>query len=142
MEAVRIKLLNDKLGYDITSFAHKGDAGFDLRANIEKEQWCVPRTPYKIPTGVAMAIPEGFCGLVKSRSGLGCSFGFNVVAGVVDAPYRGEICVLFTVNSAMLLKPGQRFAQMIFTEVLTNIEFVDELDDTARGTDGFGSTGE
>ncbi len=123
-----------------------GSAGADLFACIDKSVEIKPHTSAMIGTGISLAIPETLVGLVFARSGLACKKGIaprNKV-GVIDSDYRGEIIVAlynqseesFTVNS------GDRIAQIIFMPYYqANFALVDELSDTIRGEDGFGSTG-
>ena len=125
--------------------AHDGEAGVDLCArttlDLGPDEWAM------IPTGIAVAIPEGHAGLVAPRSGLAARHGISVVngPGVVDAGYRGEINVVlinhgdegFTVNR------GDRIAQLLVVPVATvDLVRVEELPGSSRGTDGFGSTGQ
>ncbi|MPN20768.1 Deoxyuridine 5'-triphosphate nucleotidohydrolase [bioreactor metagenome] len=99
-----------------------------------------------LPTGLAVALPEGSVGLVFGRSGLGIRHGIvpaNAV-GVIDADYRGEILVGLTNHSAepYIIVPGDRIAQLVVVPVLTPpIEEVENLSETVRGEGGFGSTG-
>ena len=97
-----------------------------------------------IATGIAMAIPEGYVGLIKPRSGLAAKFGVDTMAGVIDSPYRGEVNVILTMEKAgagIHLKKGERIAQLIVVPVMTEFVEVEQLGDTDRGKNGFGSTG-
>ncbi|HSJ26765.1 MAG TPA: dUTP diphosphatase [Acidimicrobiia bacterium] len=126
------------------SRAHPGDAGFDLvtREDVRLE----PGERAMAPTGVALAIPEGLAGLVLPRSGLAARHGVGVVnsPGLIDSGYRGEVKVLLVNHGAERVEfaRGERIAQLLITPVpvIEMIE-VDELDDTVRGSGGFGSTG-
>ena len=105
-----------------------------------------PGTTAFIPTGFAMAVPKGCAGLIYARSGMACKFGLAPAnkVGVIDSDYRGEILVALHNHSAeaRTISHGERIAQMIITPVLTpGYELADDLDDTARGQGGFGSTG-
>lgn len=121
-----------------------GDAGVDLHARedtkIAPGQWDL------VPTGVAVAIPEGFVGLVAPRSGLALRSGIGVVngPGVVDSGYRGELKVILINHSheEVLLQRGDRIAQLVVVPA-ADVEFVEveELPDSGRGDGGFGSTG-
>ena len=97
-----------------------------------------------VRTGLAVAIPEGFYGRVAPRSGLAVNYGLDVLAGVIDGDYRGEI-VCAMVNhgrEAFTLEAGQRVAQLIVEAIITpDAVWADALDETARGAGGFGSTG-
>jgi dUTP pyrophosphatase len=95
-------------------------------------------------TGLSVAIPEGFYGRVAPRSGLAIEHGLDVLAGVIDSDYRGEIrCALINHGSEpVLIEVGQRVAQLIIEAIATpEPTWADELEETARGAGGFGSTG-
>jgi dUTP pyrophosphatase len=122
-------------------YQHSGDAGLDLFSVVEDV--LSPGEVKPIPTGIKMAIPEGFVGLIWDKSGLSLQ-GVHRLAGVVDAGYRGEVKVVM-INlgkESLSIKPGMKIAQMLIQPVVT-VEVVEsgELDDTARGEGGFGSTG-
>jgi dUTP pyrophosphatase len=117
-------------------------AGLDLysveRLTIEAGQRAVAGT------GLSVAIPEGFYGRVAPRSGLAIAHGLDVLAGVIDSDYRGEIrCALINHGSEpVLIEVGQRVAQLIIEAIATpEPTWADELEETARGAGGFGSTG-
>ena len=100
----------------------------------------------RLSTGLAMAIPEGFCGLVYARSGLATKRSLAPAnkVGVIDADYRGEIMVALHnhSDSSQSIDPGERIAQLVITPFLTaSFEEADELSETVRGDGGFGSTG-
>src|SRR5262245_23588262 len=95
-------------------------------------------------TGLAVAIPLGFYGRVAPRSGLAVKNGLDVLAGVIDSDYRGELCcaLLNTGDEPIDLPQGSRLCQLIIEQIITPIPaWSDELDDTTRGEGGFGSTG-
>ncbi|HVF51459.1 MAG TPA: dUTP diphosphatase [Pyrinomonadaceae bacterium] len=95
-------------------------------------------------TGLAVAIPVGFYGRIAPRSGLAARAGLDVLSGVIDADYRGEIiCVLYnTGDAAIELPQGSKMCQLIIEKIITpECVWADELDETARGAGGFGSTG-
>ncbi|HEY0099215.1 MAG TPA: dUTP diphosphatase [Pyrinomonadaceae bacterium] len=95
-------------------------------------------------TGLAVAIPEGFYGRVAPRSGLAVNYGLDVLAGVIDSDYRGEIlCALVNHGrEACTIEAGQRVAQLIVEAIIApEPAWADALDETARGAGGFGSTG-
>ena len=125
----------------VPGYAHHGDAGLDLYA--AKNAFVTDGTVF-IPTGVALAIPDGYVGLVCPRSGLS-KHGVTVAnaPGVVDSGYRGELMVrLTTTNGIYEVLRGDRIAQLLIVPVARpTITIVNSLDDTERGTDGFGSTG-
>jgi dUTP pyrophosphatase len=125
-------------------YAKPGDAGADLRS--KKSLVIGPNQRALISTGVRIAMPNGLVGLVHPRSGLAAKFGVTVLnsPGTVDAGYRGEIMVtlLNTSEQDFEIKAGDRIAQIIFQEVVTpKFIAVSELPESARGSDGFGSTG-
>ena len=121
-------------------------AGLDLCAAIDTPVAMAPGERVAISTGLAMAIPEGFEGQVRPRSGLAREHGITVVnaPGTIDADFRGIVHVLL-VNigaQAFTVKPGERIAQLVIAPVVqAELEEVDELPATERGAGGFGSTG-
>lgn len=138
-----IKKLNDEAV--IPETAYEGDAGFDLRSlvNITLE----PFERALIPTGLAIAIPEGYAGFVLPRSGSAIKQGLSLVnaPGLIDSGYRGElccICINLDANNSIEIHNGDRIAQLVIMQVerLKLIE-VKELSATSRGSGGFGSSG-
>ncbi len=127
------------------SYAHPGDAGADLRAR--EDVVLQPGERRLVPTGVAIALPEGFVALIHPRSGLATRHGLTIVnaPGTVDAGYRGEIAVTLLNTDAsqpIQLHRGDRIAQMVIQRVeYAQFIPVDELSGSVRGTGGFGSTG-
>ena len=121
--------------------ATDGAAGFDLHSTQRID--VPPGQRMLLPTGIACAIPAGWCGQVWPRSGLAVKHGINVLAGMIDSDYRGELHVSLINHGADTLevKEGDRIAQLVFVQVLTAAVEVEDLDDTARGVGGFGSTG-
>jgi dUTP pyrophosphatase len=124
--------------------AHGGDAGVDLYAR--EPVHLTPGAFATVPTGVAVAIPDGFVGLVAPRSGLAAKHGIGVVnaPGVVDSGYRGEIKVILINQgtSDVSFKRGDRIAQLVVTPVVVqDLVEVDELPESVRGEGGLGSTG-
>jgi dUTP pyrophosphatase len=125
--------------------AHDGDAGYDLHA--AEAATIEPGQRASIGTGIAVAIPEGQAGLVIPRSGLAARHGISVVnaPGLIDSGYRGELRVLLLNTDReepFTVEPGDRIAQLVLVRVETEeLEEVAELDETARGVGGFGSTG-
>jgi len=124
--------------------AYSGDAGLDLAAceRVELE----PGERATVPTGLAVAIPEGFAGFVQPRSGLAARHGLTVVnsPGLVDSGYRGELRVVLLntdTSEPFVVEPGMRIAQLVVLPVpeLELVE-VDELPDSERGVRGFGSS--
>lgn len=103
-----------------------------------------PRQRVMARTGLAVAIPSGFYGRVAPRSGLAAKNGLDVLAGVIDSDYRGEICcVLYnTGDEPINLSAGSKICQLIIEQIITpEAAWATDLDDTARGAGGFGSTG-
>ena len=125
--------------------AHDGDAGYDLHA--AETVTIDPGERVSVGTGIAVAIPEGQAGLVIPRSGLAARHGISIVnaPGLIDAGYRGELRVLLLNTDRtepFTVEPGDRIAQLVLVRVETEeLEEVSELDETARGVGGFGSTG-
>lgn len=141
---INIKRLTDTA--IIPTRQHEGDAGYDLYADIQDPVIIKPHTTEFIHTGIAIEIPDGYFGAVFARSGIAseqCLRPANCV-GVCDSRYRGEYMVALHNDSiaARIVSPGDRIAQLVVMPYL-NVEFeeVDELSDTERGDDGFGSTG-
>ena len=121
-------------------------AGYDLFADLKEAVEIAPKQTLMINTGVAMEIPEGYWGGIFARSGLSTKEGLRPAncVGVVDADYRGPICVALHNDSEVVrtVIPGQKVAQMVSNKVEHfKIEVVTEMSQTARGEGGFGSTG-
>lgn len=140
---VQLKMLDP--GLEAPSYAHPGDAGADLRAR--EDVVLQPGERKLVPTGVAIALPFGYVALIHPRSGLATKHGLTIVnaPGTVDAGYRGEISVTLLntdASQAIELKRGDRIAQMVIQRV-EHAQFlpVTELNESVRGTGGFGSTG-
>ena len=103
-----------------------------------------PRQRVMARTGLAVAIPPGFYGRIAPRSGLAAKNGLDVLAGVIDSDYRGEICCLLynTSDEAIKLAAGSKICQLIVEQIITpDAAWATDLDETARGVGGFGSTG-
>lgn len=121
-------------------------AGADLRAVLDAPVTIKPGESILIHTGIAVAIPAGYVGLVYARSGIACKRGLapSNKVGVIDADYRGEIMVSLHNHGAteQTIDPDERIAQIVITPFIhCEYEEADNLDDTERGTGGFGSTG-
>ena len=126
----------------VPTYAHPGDAGMDFYA-LEKTV-IAPGERARIGTGIAIAIPKGFVGLVWDKSGLAFKHGITLLAGVVDSGYRGEIqmVVLNTGSEPHTFEAGDKVAQVLIQPIEhPEVREVTELNDTERGEDGFGSTG-
>lgn len=121
-------------------------AGLDLFADIENPIFIAKDTIVDIPVGVSMQIEPGYVGLIFVRSGMGCKHGVSAPnsVGVIDSDYRGEMHIYLTClkEEGYTVEPGDRVGQLVVMPVAlsTPIE-VEELDDSVRGTHGFGSTG-
>jgi dUTP pyrophosphatase len=143
---IRIKHLRKDPSIPLPQYMTQGSSGMDLFAFLEKEVTLEPGERKLIPTGISVAIPEGFEGQIRPRSGLAIQHGIGVVngPGTIDADYRGEICVLL-INfdkSPFAIRHGDRIAQMVISRVFRAIfEEVDELPPTGRQEGGFGHTG-
>lgn len=140
-----IKVVN-KSGRELPQYATESSAGVDLRAAIEEPIVLEPLQRAMVPTGLYMEIPKGYEGQVRPRSGLAAKHGVTVLntPGTIDADYRGEIRVILVNLSARAfeIQPGERIAQMVFAKHETaQWEEVSELEESARGAGGFGSTG-
>jgi len=148
MEEVKIpiKRLRKDRSVPMPQYMTVGSSGMDLFAFLEKEVTLAPGERKLIPTGICVAIPEGFEGQIRPRSGLAIQHGIGVVngPGTIDSDYRGEICVaLINFDRApFTIRHGDRIAQMIISRVFRAIfEEVDELPPTGRQEGGFGHTG-
>lgn len=141
---VDVKKLNDNA--IIPTQGHPGDAGYDLYACISEPVTIKAGETVKIPTGLSIAIPDGYFGGIFARSGLATKQGLRPAncVGVCDASYRGEYVVALHNDSSedRVVNPEDRIAQLIIVPFLhVNFVEVNELGDTERGFDGFGSTG-
>ena len=131
-------------GIEPPHYASTGAAGMDLRANIDVD--LQPMDRKMVPTGVRLAIPEGYEAQVRPRSGLAARHGVTMVnsPGTIDSDYRGEIQVIL-INlgqDAVHFSRGERIAQLVVSPVAkARLVFVQSLDETTRGEGGFGSTG-
>ena len=139
MTVVQIVLLSNTATAPTTGTKHS--AGIDLACD---EPFILqPNERRLIGTGIAMAIPEGMWGEIKPRSSLATQYGIDIMAGVIDSDYRGEIKVLMhnTGNRPLRCLTGDRIAQMVVQEHKAVKIFIrDELGNTVRGSGGFGST--
>ncbi|HEY3292223.1 MAG TPA: dUTP diphosphatase [Candidatus Nanopelagicaceae bacterium] len=143
MVAVLIKRLDD--GVPLPTYAKGGDAGADLVTRIDVS--LAPGERKLIPTGIAIALPDGYAAFVHPRSGLAIKHGVSMVnaPGTVDAGYRGELQVILINHDpkeTVTFTRGDRIAQLVIQKV-ERAEFIEvaDLPGSGRGTDGFGSTG-
>jgi len=130
---------------ELPSYAYAGDAGLDLRAS--ESVVLKPLERRLVSTGLAIAIPEGYAGFVQPRSGLALRKGLSMAntPGLIDAHYRGELkvcAVNLDSQNNIVIERGERIAQLVIQKVpVVTLTEVDELDETDRGTAGFGSSG-
>ena len=142
---VKVKIVN-KGRQQLPAYATSQSAGMDLRANIETSVELQPLERRLIPTGLFMALPEGFEAQVRPRSGLALKHGITVLntPGTIDADYRGEVGVVLVnlSNTPFTIEPGERIAQMVIAKYeQAELVEVEELDETERGAGGYGHTG-
>jgi dUTP pyrophosphatase len=136
---LRIKKIHSEA--KLPAYAHPGDAGFDLFSCEDCDLG--PGEVRPVPTGIQMAIPPGWVGLIWDKSGISLQ-GVHRLAGVVDAGYRGEVRVVLANlgRDVFPVRKGMKIAQMLIQRVeAVEIEESSSLDDTSRGEGGFGSTG-
>lgn len=142
---VKVKLTGTDDPMFVPEIQTPGASGFDLRACVENETVIKPFKRVLIPTGISVAIPPGYEGQVRPRSGLAHKHGVTLLnaPGTIDSDYRGEIKVIL-INLGdrdFLLKRGDRIAQLIFSKhEKLSLKIVNHLDNTERGEGGFGST--
>lgn len=142
---VKIKIIN-RGSQQLPTYATPQSAGMDLRANITEPIVLHPMERRIIPTGLFMALPEGYEAQVRPRSGLALKHGITVLnsPGTIDADYRGELGVLLINLSTIdfTITAGERIAQMVIARhEQGEFEVVEELDQTERGAGGYGHTG-
>ena len=142
---IKIKIVN-KGNQPLPEYATPQSAGVDLRANINEPVELKPLSRALIPTGLHIALPEGYEAQIRPRSGLAIKKGITCLntPGTIDADYRGEVGVILINLSAetFIVNPGERIAQMIINKFeQAEFELVEELDETERGEGGFGHTG-
>lgn len=137
---IKIKKLNPEA--KVPSYAHYNDAGMDLHSIDAFEM--APNERKSIPAGIALEIPDGYVGLVWDKSGLSHKYGIKTFGGVIDAGYRGEICVglMNLSDTSFRFEKGHKLAQIIIQKI-EHVEFeeVKELNESSRGVGAFGSTG-
>ncbi|MDT8433341.1 MAG: dUTP diphosphatase [Anaerosomatales bacterium] len=142
---MRLPIKRVDTGLPLPAYAHEGDAGLDLFATEP-----ITLRPFErglVPTGIAVAIPEGYAGFVQPRSGLALRTGLSLVntPGLIDSHYRGEIKVIainLDPETSISLARGDKIAQLVIQPVArVQLSEVESLDETVRGEGGFGSTG-
>ncbi|MBN1807918.1 MAG: dUTP diphosphatase [Planctomycetes bacterium] len=145
-----VRMLVERLahgeGLELPEYKTAGSSGMDLHAAVEEEETIEPGGIALVPTGLKMAIPEGYEAQVRARSGLAIKHGICVLngPGTVDSDYRGEVKVILANlgKEEFAVKRGDRIAQMVIMRVeKARIEEVDEVPETVRGEGGFGSSG-
>ncbi|MBR3884398.1 MAG: dUTP diphosphatase [Bacteroidaceae bacterium] len=142
---MNINIVN-KSKHQLPSYATDMSAGMDLRANIEEPIVLQPMQRVLVPTGLFIALPDGYEAQVRPRSGLAIKKGITVLnsLGTIDADYRGEVCVILVnlSNEPFTITDGERIAQMVIARY-EKIDWnpVESLDETERGAGGFGHTG-
>ena len=142
---VHIPIINNS-GYPLPNYESTAAAGLDLRANIDSPITLTSLQRTLIPTGLSIALPEGYEAQIRPRSGLAAKYGVTVLnaPGTIDADYRGDIGVILINLSPepYTLQPGERIAQMVIASFeQAQWEAVTSLSETQRGSKGFGSTG-
>ena len=146
MIKVQVKRLPHGEGLSLPSYMSRHAAGMDLLAAVENDVVIKSGERSLIPTGISIALPEGYEAQVRPRSGLAIKSGISVLntPGTIDADYRGEVCVILVNHDSQpfTVKRGDRIAQMVIKEVIQAcLEEVKELPDSHRGSGGFGHTG-
>lgn len=141
-----VKKLNNGKDLPLPRYMTNGAAGMDLYACVDEEVVIDPMKIKLIPTGISVSIQEGYEAQIRPRSGLALKHGISIVntPGTIDSDYRGEIKIIMINfgDKPFLVKRGDRIAQMVINKIETpEIIETDNLDETERGRDGFGSTG-
>ncbi|MBQ6433699.1 MAG: dUTP diphosphatase [Bacteroidaceae bacterium] len=142
---MEVRIIN-RSHHQLPAYATPLSAGMDLRANLDAPIVVEPLGRVLVPTGLFMALPEGYEAQVRPRSGLALKHGLTVLntPGTIDADYRGEVCVILVnlSNEPFTINDGERVAQMVVARH-ERVEWLptDVLDDTERGAGGFGHTG-
>lgn len=142
---MKVEIVN-KSKHELPKYATTGSAGMDIRANIEQPIVLKPLERCLVPTGLHIALPEGYEAQIRPRSGLALKKGLTVLnsPGTIDVDFRGEIgIILINLSSEdFTINDGERIAQMVITRYeQAEWESVETLDDTERGTGGFGHSG-
>ena len=146
MEKLTLKVLRADPRIPLPEYQTEGAAGMDIRAFLENELTIPPLGRAKVPTGLKIEIPPGYEGQIRPRSGLAVKFGLTVLnsPGTIDSDYRGDIEVIL-INfgtESIIIKDGERIAQLLITPVCrVQLEAATAINDTNRGSGGFGSTG-
>lgn len=141
---IQVTLLHDDA--QLPAYQTTGSAGMDLHARLDSPLTLGPLERTVVPTGIAIALPEGYEAQIRARSGLSSKHGITMVNGVgtIDSDYRGEVgaLVINLSNEPFVIEPDMRIAQMIISQYdKAEWQVVPSLDETDRGVNGFGSTG-
>lgn len=142
---IELKVVN-KSHNELPEYAHPGDSGLDIRANLEEAIILQPLERKLIPTGIYLGIPEGYEVQVRPRSGMALKRGLTVLntPGTIDSNFRGEIGVIIINLSSEVqhILPGEKIAQLVVMKVeKADVQLAFSLDETDRGANGYGSTG-
>lgn len=142
---MKIKIINHSQN-PLPKYETDGSAGMDLRANLDEPVTLLPLERTLVPTGLFIELPRGYEAQIRPRSGLAAKRGLTMLnsPGTIDSDYRGEIkCIVVNLsNEAQIIEPGERIAQMIIARFeRANWEEVETLEESERGSGGFGSTG-
>lgn len=142
---LNVQIIN-KSKHPLPAYATGLSAGMDIRANLNEPISLAPMQRCLVPTGLYIALPEGFEAQVRPRSGLAIKKGITVLnsPGTIDADYRGEVCIILVNLSAetFVIEDGERIAQMVISRHEQALwREVEVLDETERGAGGFGHTG-
>lgn len=143
---IPVKVLAHGLGLDLPAYATAGAAGMDLSAAVNAPHVIRSGQRALVPCGIAIALPQGFEAQLRPRSGLAFKHGVTVLnaPGTIDWDYRGELKALLINHGDMpfTVERGMRIAQLVIAPVIrANLAVVPDLDDTSRGSGGYGSTG-
>ena len=142
---LKVQIIN-KSKHPLPAYATALSAGVDLRANLSEPLTLAPLQRCLVPTGLYIALPEGYEAQVRPRSGLALKKGITVLnsPGTIDADYRGEICIILVnlSSESFVIEDGERVAQMVIARhEQAEWEEMEVLDETQRGAGGFGHTG-
>jgi dUTP pyrophosphatase len=143
---LHIEQLADARDLPLPAYMTERAAGMDLSAAVEAEMTLAPGEHAVVPTGIRIAVPDGYEAQVRPRSGLAAKHGVTVLntPGTIDADYRGEVCVVLINHGShpFVVRRGERIAQLVISPVTrVRVERVEKVDDTGRGEGGFGHTG-
>ena len=144
--AIRVERMPHAAGLPLPAYATAGSAGLDLRAAVGETTWIAPGAWRAVPTGLRIALPPGYEGQLRPRSGLALKQGVGLpnAPGTLDSDYRGEVQVLLINHSPrpFRIERGDRIAQLVVAPVeRVEVVEIEAVDGTPRGDGGFGSTG-